>query len=88
MSSVPNWAVASAIAALILLTPVIAFLMIVRAEAPFGFLIEAKVAAFCIAAACIITWVLFRRRSLRSGTATQSGSEEENDKTAIAAPPR
>jgi hypothetical protein len=37
MNSVRNWAAGSAIAALILLSPVLAFLMVVAAEVVIGF---------------------------------------------------
>ena len=87
MSSVRNWAAGSAVAALMLLTPVIALLMAITAEVLIDFVIEARVAAACIAAAGAISWFLFRRRSPRPGMAIQSGSEEETGKTAIAAPP-
>ena len=87
MSSVRNWAAGSAVAALMLLTPAIALLMAITAEVLIDFVIEARVAAACIAAAGAISWFLFRRRSPRPGMAIQSGSEEETRKTAIAAPP-
>ena len=87
MSSVRNWAAGSAVVALMLLTPAIALLMAITAEVLIDFVIEARVAAACIAAAGAISWFLFRRRSPRPGMAIQSGSEEETRKTAIAAPP-
>jgi hypothetical protein len=87
MSIVRNWAAGSAIAALILLTPVIAFLIVLAAEVLIDCVIEARVAAICIAAACVISWFLFHRRSIRPGMAIQSRSEEETGETAIAAPP-
>ena len=88
MSSVRNWTAGSAIAALMLLTPVIAFLMVIAAEVLIDFMIEARVAAVCIAAAGAISWFVFHKRSPRPGIAIRSGSEEETGTTAIAAPPR
>ena len=87
MSSIRNWAAVSATAALILLAPVIAFLMVITAEVLIDFVMEARVAAVCIAAAGAISWFLFPRRSRRPGMAVQSGSEEDTGKRAIAAPP-
>jgi len=87
MSSVRSWAAGSAIAAVILLTPVIAFLMVITSEVLIDFVIEARMAAACIAAAGAISWFLFRRRTPRPGMAVQSGSEEETGRTTVAAPP-
>jgi len=87
MSSLRNWAAGSAIAAVILLTPVIFLLVVITVEVLIDFVIEAKVVTVCIAAAFIISWFLFRRRSIRPGMAIQSRSEEETGETAIAAPP-
>ena len=87
MSSIRNWAAVSAIAALILLAPVIAFLMVITAELLIDFVMEARMAAVCVAAAGAISWFLFPRRSRHPGMAVQSSSEEETGKRAIAAPP-
>jgi hypothetical protein len=87
MSIVRNWAAGSAIAALILLTPVIGSVIVITAELMIDFLIEARVATVCIVAACVISWFLFRRRSIRPGMAIESRSEEKTGETAIAGPP-
>ena len=87
MSSIRNWAAGSAIAALMLLAPVIAFLIVITAELLIDFVMEARVAAVCIITAGAISWFLFPRRSQRPGMAVQSGSEEETSKRAIAGPP-
>jgi hypothetical protein len=87
MSIVRNWAAGSAIAALILLIPVIASLIVITAEVLIDFVIEARVATVCIVAAFLISWFLLPRKSKRPGMAIQSRSEEETGETAIAAPP-
>jgi hypothetical protein len=68
--------------------PVIVFLMVIAAEVLIDFVIEARMAAVCIAAAGAISWFVFHKRSPRPGIAIRSGSEEETGTTAIAAPPR
>jgi hypothetical protein len=86
MSSVRNWAVGSVIAALILFSPVIAFLMVIVAEMQIDLLMEAGTAADCTIAAGAIGWALFRKYGARS-EAPQLGAEGEPDETAIAVPP-
>ena len=86
MRSVRNWAVGSVIVVLILLSPVVAFLMVMAAEVVIDGLMEAGmtgVSAFVIGA---IGCVLFRR-ILCSETARQSGSDEVCEASPIAAPP-
>jgi hypothetical protein len=61
--------------------------MVIAAEVLIDCVIEARVATVCIAAACVISWFLFRRKSKRPGMAIQSRSEEETGQTAIPAPP-
>jgi hypothetical protein len=63
MSSVRNWAVGSVIAALILLSPVVAFLIVIIAELVIDFAMEAGTAVDCTIAAGAIGWALFRKRS-------------------------
>jgi hypothetical protein len=87
MSSVRNWAVGSAIAALLLLSPVVAFLMVISAEMLIDFAMEAGATAVCIGPVGAIGWVLFRKRSLHPKLAPQWGLEQEPDEAAIAAPP-
>ena len=71
--------------ALILLSPMIAFLMVLVAEMQIDLLMEAGTAADCTIAAGAIGWVLYRKRSSHPEVARQS--EEESDEPAIAAQP-
>jgi hypothetical protein len=87
MSSVRNWAVGSVIAALILLSPVVAFLIVIIAELVIDFAMEAGTAVDCTIAAGAIGWALFRKRSAHLVLAPRSGPEEDPDEAAIAAPP-
>jgi hypothetical protein len=87
MSIVRNWAGGLAIAALILLSPIVAFLIVIMAEIQIDLLIEAGTAADCTIAAGAIGWALFHRRSLHSEIPAQSEPEGEPDEAAIAAPP-
>jgi hypothetical protein len=86
MSSVRNWVTGLAIAALILLSPILAFLMVIVAEMQIDLLMEAGTAADCTIAAGAIGWVLFRKYRAQS-EAPYSGLEREPDEAAIAAPP-
>ena len=86
MSIVRNWAGGLAIAALILLSPIVAFLIVIMAEIQIDLLIEAGTAADCTIAAGAIGWALFRKYGAQT-EAPQMGVEGEPDEAAIAAPP-
>ena len=83
MGSVRNWAAGSAILALILLSPIVAFLVVIVAEMLIDLVMEVGVPVVCAIAAAVIGWVLFRRMSSDPELAHQS--EPETDETAIAA---
>jgi predicted signal transduction protein with EAL and GGDEF domain len=83
MGSVRNWAAGSAILALILLSPIVAFLVVIVAEMLIDLVMEVGVPVACAIAAAVIGWVLFRRMSSDPELAHQS--EPETDETAIAA---
>jgi predicted signal transduction protein with EAL and GGDEF domain len=83
MSSVRNWTASLGVAALILLSPFLAFLMVITAEMLIDLVMEAGVPVVCAVAAAVIGWVLFRRMSRDPELAHQS--EPETDETAIAA---
>jgi hypothetical protein len=87
MGSVRSWAAGSVVAALILLSPIIAFLMLIVAEMQIDLLMEAGTAADCTIAVGAIGWALFHGRSLHSEIPAQSEPEGEPDEAAIAAPP-
>jgi hypothetical protein len=71
MSSVRDWAVGSVIAALLLFSPVIAFLMVITAEMVIDLLMAMGIAADCGLAAGAIGWILYRKRSARLDGAPQ-----------------
>ena len=83
MGSVRNWAAGSAIIALILLSPIVAFLVVIAAEMLMDLVMKVGVPVVCAVAAAVIGWVLFRRMSSDPELAHQS--EPETDETAIAA---
>jgi hypothetical protein len=85
MSTVRNWAVGSAIFALFLLSPIVAFLVVVAAEMLIDLGMEVEVPVLCAIAAAVIGWVIFRRVSSDPELAHQS--EPETDETAIIAKP-
>ena len=85
MGSVRNWAAGSAIVALILLSPIVAFLVVIVAEMLIDLVMEVGVPVVCVVAAAVIGWVLFRRMSSDPELAHQS--EPETEETAIAAQP-
>jgi hypothetical protein len=87
MGSVRNWAAGSVVAVLILLSPVVAFLMVIAAEMVIDFMIEARATAVCGIAAGAIGWVLYRK-FWRHSDAPQLEPEQEPDQAAIAAPQR
>jgi hypothetical protein len=69
MSSLPTWQF-SIIAAVVLLSPVLAFLMAIAVEILIGSLIEADVPALlAVAAAGAIGWLLFHRLWVRPSPA-------------------
>jgi hypothetical protein len=86
MSSVRDWAAGSVVAALILFSPVIAFLMVITAETVIDLVMEAGTTADCALAAGAITWVLYRKSSLHRKLVPQWEPEEEPGEAAIAAP--
>jgi hypothetical protein len=87
MGRVRDWIVASVIAGLILLSPVVAFLIIISVEVLIDCLMEAGTTAVCDIAAAGIGWVLYRRISRHPSVAPQPGTEPVYDEGAIAAPP-
>jgi hypothetical protein len=87
MSTLPSWAQCSIIAALVLLSPALAFLMVIAAELVIDLAMEVGAAAVCVVAACAIGWVLYRKRSPRPEVTPQWELEEEPDEGAIAVPP-
>jgi hypothetical protein len=82
MRSVRNWAGASGIAALVLLSPVLAFMMVIAAEV----LIEAGMTGVSAAAIGVVGCMLFRR-ILRLETAREAGSDEVCAAPPVGAPP-
>jgi hypothetical protein len=87
MSSVRNWAVRSAIAALVPLSSAVVFLTVIAAEMVIDFLMEARATAVCVVVAGAIGWVLFRKKSSHPETLPQSGWEQVSGEAAIAPPP-
>ena len=87
MSSVRNWAAGSAIVALMLLSPIVAFLVVIAAEILIDLVMEAGVPVICAVTAGAIGWVLFRKMSCHPEPAPQSGPEQVSDEAAVAAPP-
>ena len=61
MSSLPSWAQCSIIAASVLLSPALAFLMVIAAELVIDFAMEVGAAAVCVVAAGAVGWVLLRK---------------------------
>ena len=85
MSNVRNWAAGSALAALILLSPAISFLLAIAAEVLTDLFTEVgAVALLDLLPAVVIGWILFRKMLSHSGIAVQSGSEPETGEAAIA----
>ena len=75
MSNVRNWAVGSAITALILLGPILAFFVIITAEMLTDMLTKEGVTALYIVAAGAIGWGLIRKYGPQP-SGSQLGSEE------------
>jgi hypothetical protein len=86
MRSVRNWGVESGIAALILLGPIVAFLMVIAAEVLIDGLMEAGVTGMSAIAIGAIGWVQFRR-IWRSEVVGLSRSKEVCEAPPVAAPP-
>jgi hypothetical protein len=87
MSTVRNWAAASAIAGLVLLSPIVAFLMFIATEMAIDLVMDAGATAIWPALAGAIGWVLFRKRSSHRDVAPQSGWKQVSDEVATAPPP-
>ena len=87
MTSIRKWLVRSVIAALILLSPVVAFLMVISAELLIDGLMETGLGGACIVIAGAIGWSLFRSISRHRAIIPQPGIEPISDDGAIAVPP-
>jgi ABC-type dipeptide/oligopeptide/nickel transport system permease subunit len=85
MTSVRYWTVASVIAGLILLSPIVALLAVIAAEMLIDGMVEAGVTGVSAIAIGAVGWVQFRR-IWRSETAQLSGSKEVCEAPLIAAP--
>ena len=86
MGSVRNWVAGSAIATLILLSPVGAFLAVIAAEVLIDMLMEAGVTGVSAVTIGVVGCVLFRR-ILRSEITQLSEAKELCEASPIAAPP-
>ena len=84
VSNVRIWAVASAIAALILLSPIVAFLMVITAEMLIDVVIQGRATAVCAVAAGAIGWALFRKNWPHLKVEPQSGQDQVCDEVATA----
>jgi hypothetical protein len=73
------------IATLILLSPVVAFLMVISAEMLIDLLMGVGTAAVCAVAVSLVGWVLFRKFWPHSDRAPQPEPELVADETVIAA---
>ena len=82
-----TWVVWSAVAAVLLVSPVLAFLLIIAAEMLIDLLTEAGTTAVYAVAIGALGWVLFRRILSQPDPAVQSRPEQEPDEAAIAVPP-
>ena len=87
MSTLWKWAAVSSIVILILLSPVVAFLMIIAAEVLIDGLIEARTTAVGAVAVGVLGWVLFRKFWAFRDKAPRSEPELASVETAIATPP-
>ena len=88
MSSLRTWVVWSVVAAALLVSPMLAFLMIIAAEMLIDLLMEAGKTAVCAIGIGGVGWALFRRFWQPSGEKPQSVLGVVSDQAAIAAPPR
>ena len=87
MPSLRTWVGWSVVAAVLLVSPVLAFLMIIAAEMLIDLLMEAWTTAVCAIAVGGVGWALFRRFWQPSGEKPQSEPGVVSDEGAIAAPP-
>jgi hypothetical protein len=87
MNSVRICAAGPAIAGLILLSPILAFLMVISAEILLDLAIGAGVIAVSAITVGALGWALFRRFWQLPDRVRQSGPEVVSDEAAIAAPP-
>jgi apolipoprotein N-acyltransferase len=87
MNCIRYWTVAPVIAGFILLSPIVAFLMVVLAELLIDVLMEAGTMPVCAVAIGAVGWILFRRILSQPDPAVQSRLEQEPDEGAIAVPP-
>jgi hypothetical protein len=85
MRNLRTWVAWSIIAAVLLASPVLAFLMIIASEMLIDLLMEVGTTSVCAIAIGGVGWVLFRRFWQPSGEKPQSGVV--SDEGAIAAPP-
>jgi hypothetical protein len=88
MSSLRTWAAGSVIVALILLSPMIAFLMVLVAEMQIDLLMEAGTRPTAPSSPGAIGWVLYRKFWPHPKVTPQWELEQEPDEAAIAAPQR
>ena len=87
MGSVRNWAARSVLAAAVLLSLALAFLMVIAATILIDLLSEVGALALLDGVPAVaIGGLLFRRRSPHPGVAPQSGDEPVCDEPAIAVP--
>jgi len=87
MGSPPTWAAWSVITAVLLLSPALAFLMVIAMEILIDFLMEIGVTTLLAVAIGAIGWFLFRKRSSRAKVASLLADDEQVlDEPAIAAP--
>ena len=87
MRRLRSWVVWLVVAAVLLVSPVLAFLMIISAEMLIDLLMEAGTTAVSAIAVGAVGWVLFRRFWQPSGEKPQSRPGVVLDEGAIAAPP-
>ncbi len=87
VNPIRNYAVGSVITALILLSPVIAFLMVIAAEMLIDLLMVGGTSAVCVVAAGSIGLVLSRKFSRRPEVVHQAEPELVPGETSIAAAP-
>jgi hypothetical protein len=83
VSSVRKWAAGLAVGALFLLSPVVAFLVVLAAEILIDVVLAVGVPAVCAIAAAVIGWVLFPKVS----SDPELAQEPDTDETAIIAKP-
>ena len=87
MPSLRTWVGWSVVAAVLLVSPVLAFLMVISAEMLIDLLIEVGTTAVSAIAISAVGWVLVRRFWQPSGEKPQSGPGVVSDEEAIAAAP-